>query len=140
MYGIQLKYDPNNPMSSNLLPSAMFKLPTYVPIPKSSLALELFSPGVETKLEEFDMVELVLWPRFQIDSSGSTIVMLLLKPAVLFILPRFMLVLVPLESSISDMKLKEFSLFVELEGMLDPKDARDDPACVIVLPGVEISG
>lgn len=47
-------------MSSNLLPSATFRLPTYVPIPKSSLALEPFSPGVETKLEEFDMVELVL--------------------------------------------------------------------------------
>lgn len=40
----------------------------------------------------------------------------------------------------SDMKLKEFSLLVELEGMLDPKEARDDPARVMVLPGVEISG
>lgn len=44
------------------------------------------------------------------------------------------------DSSISDMKLDEFSLLVELDGMLEPKDARDEPARVIVLPGVEISG
>lgn len=65
---------------------------------------------------------------------------MLLKPVVLLKLLRFMFVLVPLESSMSDMKLKEFSLLVELEGMLDPKEARDDPARVMVLPGVEISG